>query len=161
VPKKAKDSEQWGSLERTAARSRCRIPGAQTTPSDALEPGRLRAQQLALAELLSREKKTTSAKVRTVAAHTACVRTTLGRPRASRSSDETRVPVETITVPNPHAQGLAPDQYEVIAEKVTYRLAQRPGSFMMLKYVREMIKLNEGQAIRSTKRSWPRSVTAA
>src|ERR1700739_689232 len=49
--------------------------------------------------------------------------------------DETRVPVETIVVPNPHTQELTADQYEVISHKVTYRLAQRLGSYVMLKYV--------------------------
>ena len=29
------------------------------------------------------------------------------------------VPVQTIAVPNPEAQGVAPEQYEVIGEKVT------------------------------------------
>jgi transposase len=106
-------------------------------------------QQLALAELLSGEKKTASTKVRTVAAHTRRVHEDdVGETESVPFFDETRVPVETIAVPNPHAQGLAPDQYEVIAEKVTYRLAQRPGSYVMLKYVREVIKLKDGQALR-------------
>jgi transposase len=72
-------------------------------------------QQLALGELLSGEKKkAASAKVRAVSAHTR------------------RVHEDDVGVPNPHAQDLAPDQYEVIAQKVTYRLAQRPGSYVML-----------------------------
>jgi transposase len=106
-------------------------------------------QQLALAELLSGEKKAASAKVRAVAAHTRRVREDdVGETESVPFFDETRVPVETIAVPNPHAQGLAPDQYEVIAQKVTYRLAQRPGSYVMLKYVREVIKLKDSQVIR-------------
>jgi transposase len=51
------------------------------------------------------------------------------------------VPVQVIAVPNPEAMGLAPDAYEVIGEKVTYRLAQRPGAYVVLKYVRQVIKL--------------------
>lgn len=54
--------------------------------------------------------------------------------------DDKRVPVEVIDVPNPEMDGLAPDQYEVIGEKVTHRLAQRPGSYVVLKYVRPVIK---------------------
>ena len=105
-------------------------------------------QQLALTELLSGEKKTASAKVRAVAAHTRRVHEDdVGETESVPFFDEARVPVETIAVPNPHAQGLAPDQYEVIAQKVTYRLAQRPGSYVMLKYVREVIKLKDSQAI--------------
>ncbi len=47
--------------------------------------------------------------------------------------DESRVPVETIMVANPAAAGLTADQFEVIGEKASYRLAQRPGSFVVLK----------------------------
>ena len=54
--------------------------------------------------------------------------------------DDKRVPVEVIEVPNPDMELLKPDQYEVISEKVTYRLAQRPGSYVVLKYVRPVIK---------------------
>ena len=61
--------------------------------------------------------------------------------------DETRVPVQTIAVPNPEAEGLAPEQYTVIGEKASFRLAQRPGSYVVLKYVRPVIKRLDTQAI--------------
>ena len=61
--------------------------------------------------------------------------------------DETRVPVETIAVPNPDIEGLTADQYEVIGEKVSHRLAQRPGSYVILKYVRPVIKLRDTELI--------------
>jgi transposase len=54
--------------------------------------------------------------------------------------DENKVPVEVIDVPNPDAAGLAPDEYDVIGEKVSHRLAQRPGSYVVLKYIRQVIK---------------------
>jgi transposase len=38
-------------------------------------------------------------------------------------------------------EGLSPDQYEVIGEKVTYRIAQRPGAYHVMKYRRPVIKL--------------------
>jgi transposase len=38
------------------------------------------------------------------------------------------VPVAVIAVPNPEVVGLAPAEYEVIGEKLTYRLAHRPGA---------------------------------
>lgn len=41
--------------------------------------------------------------------------------------DDAKVPVKVIEVPSPEAQGLQPEQYEVIGEKVSHRLAQRPG----------------------------------
>lgn len=49
------------------------------------------------------------------------------------------VPGEVIAVPNPETAGLAKSDYEVIGEKVTYRLAQRPGAYVILKYVRPVI----------------------
>lgn len=61
--------------------------------------------------------------------------------------DEAKVPVQVIEVPNPEAQGLAPEQYEVIGEKVSHRLAQRPGSFVVLKYVRPAIKRRDTQTL--------------
>ena len=54
--------------------------------------------------------------------------------------DEARVPVVSIRVPNPEVQGLSPEQYEVVGEKVSHRLAQRPGAYVVLKYVRPVIK---------------------
>jgi transposase len=57
------------------------------------------------------------------------------------------VPVEVITVPSPEVADLSPAAYEVIGEKVTYRLAQRPGAYVILKYVRPVVKLKETQAL--------------
>ncbi|WP_426212021.1 transposase domain-containing protein [Massilia sp. TWP1-3-3] len=51
-----------------------------------------------------------------------------GADESSLFFDEKRVPVEVIAVQNPDMEQLSPDQYEVIGEKVTHRLAQRPGS---------------------------------
>lgn len=56
-----------------------------------------------------------------VAAHTRRARAT-DYARGDESAlffDEARVPVETIELRNPDTEGLAPDQYEVIGEKVT------------------------------------------
>ena len=61
--------------------------------------------------------------------------------------DESRVPVETIVVMSTEMQGLNPEQFEVIGQKVSYRLAQRPGSTVVLKYVRPLIKILESQSI--------------
>jgi len=55
--------------------------------------------------------------------------------------DPARVPVETIALPNPEIADLPPEAYTVIGEKVTHRLAQRPGSYVVLKYVRPVVKL--------------------
>jgi transposase len=61
--------------------------------------------------------------------------------------DEERVPVEVIALPNPETEGLDEDQYEIVAEKVTHRLAQRPGSYVILKYVRQVIKRKDDQSL--------------
>ena len=55
--------------------------------------------------------------------------------------DESIVPVEEIEVPNPEIKGLAEDEYEIIGQKTTCKLAQRPGIFVVLKYLRNVIKI--------------------
>lgn len=50
------------------------------------------------------------------------------------------VPVRTIEIPNPELDGLAEDARIEISEKVTHRLAQEPGAYVVLKIVRKVIK---------------------
>jgi len=61
------------------------------------------------------------------------------------------VPVETIHLgPAPELADVPADQQQLISEKVSYRLAQRPGSYVVLKYVRSVIKNTEtGELITS------------
>jgi transposase len=61
-------------------------------------------------------------------------------PEESGLRFDSSVPVEVIEVPNPELAGLSADDYEVIGEKLTYRLAQRPGAYVILQYVRKVIK---------------------
>ena len=61
--------------------------------------------------------------------------------------DESRVPVQVIHVANPEVAALAPEQYQVIGEKISFRLAQRPGSFVVLKYVRQVVKRLDTQTL--------------
>ena len=61
--------------------------------------------------------------------------------------DENKVPVEVIAVPNNEIEGLDPEDYEVIGERVSHRLAQRPGSYVVLKYVRPVIKRRDTQTL--------------
>ena len=61
--------------------------------------------------------------------------------------DEARVPVLSIEVPNPEVQDLEPEQYEVVGEKVSHRLAQRPGAYVVLRYVRPVIKRRDTQTL--------------
>lgn len=61
--------------------------------------------------------------------------------------DETKVPVQTLTLLHEDVKGLSPEQYEVIGEKVTYRIAQRPGAYHVLKIRRPVIKLKASAKI--------------
>lgn len=61
--------------------------------------------------------------------------------------DASRVPVETIELANPDVAGLATDEFEVIGTKETFRLAQRPGSYVVIKYVRPVVKLRSSQML--------------
>ena len=54
------------------------------------------------------------------------------------------VPVQTIEL---SVAASAADDYEVIAEKVTHRLAQRPGSYVVLRYVRPVLKRKSDGAV--------------
>ena len=53
--------------------------------------------------------------------------------------DET-VPVEVIQVADPAVEAIPEAEREVIGEKVSHRLAQEPGSYKILKYVRQVVK---------------------
>ncbi|EEF22613.1 conserved hypothetical protein, partial [Ricinus communis] len=70
-----------------------------------------------------------------------------GNDDAALFFDESEVPVEVIAVSNDEVAGLDPADFEVIGEKVSYRLAQRPGSYVILKYVRPVIKLCAAQTL--------------
>ena len=57
------------------------------------------------------------------------------------------VPVKTIEVNDPAVQAIPENLREVIGEKVTYRLAQQPGSYVVLKYVRPVVKRKDNLKI--------------
>jgi transposase len=61
--------------------------------------------------------------------------------------DESKVPVQSIVLVHADVKDLQPDEFEVIGEKITYRLAQRPGSYVVLKYHRPVIKRKDTSAI--------------
>ena len=61
--------------------------------------------------------------------------------------DET-VPVETIRVVDPAIEAIPEAEREVVGEKVSHRLAQEPGSYKILKYVRAVVKRRDtGQVL--------------
>lgn len=58
------------------------------------------------------------------------------------------VPVKTILLTPEEVVGLKEgEDFEVISEKVTHRLAQRPASYVVLKYVRPVVKLKSEKVI--------------
>lgn len=105
--------------------------------------------QMVLGEVLTGESEAAPDKTRSVAAHTrkaAARDVAVGDDEGPLFFDPDKVPVQTIEVPNPAAEGLRPDQYTVIDSKVSHRLAQRPGSYVVLKYVRPVIKVKGADA---------------
>jgi transposase len=62
--------------------------------------------------------------------------------------DASRVPVEVIELPASEQANLKADEYEIISHKETCKLAQRPGSYVILKYVRPVIKIKATEELR-------------
>ena len=60
------------------------------------------------------------------------------------------VPVNIITIGDPAIEALPASERECIGEKVTYRLAQRPASYELMKYIRKVYKILATQAIVTT-----------
>lgn len=105
------------------------------------------AQQMSLGELFQ-TLPTQEPKAQPVAAHTRPARQPKGDSGETLPFfDAERVPVEVIEVANPAMAGLAADQYEVIGHKDSFRLAQRPGSYVVLNYRRPLIKLLDTQTL--------------
>ena len=80
---------------------------------------------------------------KTIAAHTrrSAQQDSAERGEELKFFDESKVPVRTITLLHADLQGVPTDQYEVIGEKVTYRIAQRPGAYQVIAYHRPVVKL--------------------
>ena len=73
-----------------------------------------------------------------------------GAPDDSGLRFDESVPVEEIALPALELQGPDADDYEIISYKVTYRLAERPGSQVVLKYTRPVLKKRSSQQLITT-----------
>lgn len=107
--------------------------------------------QLSLGEAVAPAGSPSELPVREVAGHqrrAAAVKPTTEEAGDSGLKFDSTVPLEVIEIDDPRSAELAADQYEVIGEKTTYRLAQRPGSYVVLKYVRRVLKLKETGEVR-------------
>ena len=58
------------------------------------------------------------------------------------------MPVEEIRPPNPENEDLPKDSCDIVGEKMTLRLEQKRGSFVVVRYVRPVVKLKETGASR-------------
>lgn len=57
------------------------------------------------------------------------------------------VPVKEIRMAAPEPNGEDSEQYEVIDDKITCRLAQRPARYVVLKYIQPVVKRTANQQI--------------
>jgi len=106
-------------------------------------------QQIALGEILDQGSAVAAPpKRRVVAEHTRAVNKAKDEGESLPFFDKTRVPIETIELPVPEA--LANEAYDRIGEKITYRLAQRPAAYVVLEYIRPLIKLRESGRLVAT-----------
>ena len=105
-------------------------------------PGQMYLGEMPVPEIKSEKR-------RSVPAHTRRVATQDGADTGEslKFFDESCVPVRSIRLDNPDTAGKNPDQYEIIGEKITYRLIQNPGSFEVLKVHRPVVKLKESERI--------------
>ena len=88
-----------------------------------LNPQQLYLGQLPIPEAPAEKRKS-------VPAYTRRVATKDGADTAEslKFFDESRVPVRSIHLEHPDIVGKNPQQYEIIGEKISYRLIQNPGS---------------------------------
>jgi transposase len=73
-----------------------------------------------------------------------------GSPDDSGLRFDDSVPVEEIALTAPELEGPGAEDYEVIGQKITYRLAQRPTSHVVLKYTRPVLKKKSTQQVITT-----------
>ena len=59
------------------------------------------------------------------------------------------VPVEVIEIPHPALSGADAEDYEPLDTEISYKLAQRPGSYVVLEYRRAVLKHTPSQALSS------------
>ena len=106
-------------------------------------------QQICLADVVDQGSAVAPpSKRRVVAAHTRAVSKAKDEGESLPFFDATQVPMQTIELPVPAA--FANEAYERIGQRVTYRLAQRPAAYVVLQYIRPLIKLRESGRLFAT-----------
>jgi transposase len=95
--------------------------------------------QLSLGESLA-SSAAPDEKTRVVRAHTRRERTPRDEDQESGLRFDDSVPVIRIEIPNPELEGLAEDGLIEIDERITHQLAQQPASYVVMEYVRKVVK---------------------
>ena len=88
-------------------------------------------------------------KLKTIPAHTRRVAQKDGAESGEELPffDESSVPLESIILVHEEAKELQSSEFERIGEKISYRLSQRPGSYVILKYHRPVMKRKDTEEI--------------
>lgn len=98
------------------------------------------ASQLSLGESLAQANSTEPAPTTEVRGHPRRKRSPNKDEEESGLRFDDSVEVETIVLEDPETAGLPEQEIEVISEKRTHRLAQRPGAYVILETVRRVTK---------------------
>lgn len=102
------------------------------------------ARQLMLGEMP--DGSSTPASTTTVAAHSRRKHQGRNDDHAESLRFDPSVPVEEVRLPSPALD----QEHEVVSEKISYRLAQRPVSYVVLKYIRPVVKRKTDGVLIST-----------
>lgn len=101
-------------------------------------------KQLFLGEMFEQTPEAVSPKLKTVKEYVRGVypkKELEGTPEDSGLRfKEGEVPLEVIEIPCPELEGEDRDKYEVVGTKCSYKLAQKPGSYVVIKYERKTVK---------------------
>ncbi len=87
----------------------------------------------------------------TVETHSRRKKTHPGTPEDSGLRfDEDKVPVKEIMIEAPELKGKDADQYDIIRYEHSYRLAQQPASYVVLKYIRPVLRHKQQHTLITT-----------
>lgn len=64
--------------------------------------------------------------------------------------DENEVPVEEVELPCPELEGEDKDQYEVVSKEASYKLAQKPAAYVVVKYIKTKVKRKDTGEMKTT-----------
>ncbi len=102
-------------------------------------------EQLSLGDMLDEVAPSTE-ETQTIKAHKRRKPSEKGKPAESGFEFNDDVPMKEIHLSCPELDELNEDDYELINEEISYRLAQQPSSYVVLKYIRPVVKLKTATA---------------